>query len=115
MFAINWIPFLTFLLITTLTPGPNNISCMSMGVQYGYKRSLAYIGGIVFGMFVQSMISGLISTTLFSLFPGFETILRYIGGAYIVWLAIITFKSEFCTDPSGSTPMGMKDGFYFNF
>ena len=113
--AINWVPLLTFLLITTLTPGPNNLSCISMGVQHGYKRSLVYIIGIVFGIFVQSLIAGFISNKLLNLFPGFETILRLIGAAYIVWLAVITFNSKYCSDNNGVIPLGFKDGFILQF
>ena len=115
MFAIKWVPFLTFLLITTLTPGPNNLSCISMGVQHGYKRSLIYIIGIVFGIFVQSLISGFVSNKLLNLFPGFETILRVIGAAYIAWLALVTFNSSYCSDNNGAVPLGFKDGFILQF
>lgn len=115
MSAINWIPLLTFLLITTLSPGPNNLSCVSMGVQHGYKRSLVYILGIVFGMVVQSLMSGLISTSLFELFPKFETALRYIGAAYILWLAFITFNASFAAGAGGAKPLGFKDGFLLQF
>lgn len=113
--AINWVPLLTFLLITTLTPGPNNLSCISMGVQHGYKRSLVYIIGIVFGIFVQSLIAGFISNKLLNLFPGFETILRLIGAAYIFWLALITFNSKYCSDNNGEIALGFKEGFFLQF
>ena len=115
MSAINWVPLLTFLLITTLTPGPNNLSCISMGVQHGYKRSLIYIIGIVSGIFVQSLIAGFISNKLLVVFPGFETILRFIGAAYIVWLAVITFNSTYCSDNNGTIPLGFKDGYFLQF
>ncbi|MDP2966250.1 MAG: LysE family transporter [Pelolinea sp.] len=113
--AINWVPLISFLLITALSPGPNNLSCVSMGVQHGYKRSLIYIMGIVFGMIVQSLLSGLISTTLFNLFPKFETVLRVIGAAYILWLAYITLNSSYATDNNGAKPLGFKDGFLLQF
>jgi cysteine/O-acetylserine efflux protein len=113
--AINWIPLLTFLLVTTLSPGPNNLSCISMGVQHGYKRSLIYIMGIVVGMILQSLISGLISTTLYDLFPKFETVLRMIGAVYILWLAFITLNSRYATDNNDAKPLGFKDGFLLQF
>jgi cysteine/O-acetylserine efflux protein len=113
--AITWIPLLTFLFITAITPGPNNLSCVSMGVQHGYRRSLIYILGIVFGMFVQAMISGFISTTLYTLFPKFETLLRYVGAVYILWLAFVTLNSKYSVDNNGSIPLGFKNGFLLQF
>jgi cysteine/O-acetylserine efflux protein len=86
-----------------------------MGVQHGYKRSLVYIMGIVFGMFVQSLLSGLVSTTLFNLFPKFEIVLRFIGAAYILWLAFITLNSSYAADNNGAKPLGFKDGFLLQF
>ena len=115
MSSINWIPLLTFLLITTLSPGPNNLSCISMGVQYGYKRSLIYIFGIVAGMVAQSLLSGLVSATLYDLFPRFETFLRYIGAAYILWLAFTTLNSSYGSNNNGAKPLGFKDGFLLQF
>ncbi|HUV15297.1 MAG TPA: LysE family transporter, partial [Pelolinea sp.] len=76
MSSINWMPLLVFLLITALSPGPNNLSCVSMGVNYGYKNSIVYIMGIVAGMVTQALISGLVSTSLLNLYPRFEAILR---------------------------------------
>jgi cysteine/O-acetylserine efflux protein len=86
-----------------------------MGVQHGYKRSLIYIMGIVVGMILQSLISGLISTTLYDLFPKFETVLRVIGAVYILWLAFITLNSRYATDNNDSKPLGFKDGFLLQF
>jgi cysteine/O-acetylserine efflux protein len=113
--AIAWLPLLTFLFITAITPGPNNLSCISMGVQHGYRRSLIYIMGIVFGMFVQAVISGLISTTLYTLFPKFESVLRYVGAIYILWLAYVTLNSKYSTDQNGTKPLGFKNGFLLQF
>ncbi len=41
------IALISFVAVTTYTPGPNNISAASMGVLYGYKRTLPYMLGMV--------------------------------------------------------------------
>ena len=66
---IEWIPLLSFILITTLSPGPNNLSCASMGVLHGYKRSFKFIMGIVVGLFTVMAVSGLISNLMLTIFP----------------------------------------------
>ena len=108
-------PLLVFLLITALSPGPNNLSCVSMGVNYGYKNSIVYIMGIVAGMVTQALISGLVSTSLLNLFPKFEAILRLIGAVYILWLAFLTLKSSYINSENGGNPLGFKDGFLLQF
>ena len=91
----NLIPFLSFVVITTFTPGPNNISSTSMGVLYGYKRTLNYLLGIATGFFFVMLLCGLVSTTLLSVFPAFEKVLRLIGAAYIIWLAVETLRESY--------------------
>ncbi len=100
MDSINFVGFLTFVVITTFTPGPNNISSSSMGVLYGYPKTLRYIGGIVTGFFVIMLVAGIISNTLYTILPSVETIMRIIGAGYILWLAYKTVKSsyQFSTD-----------------
>ena len=84
---IELAPFLTFVLVACFTPGPNNISSASMGVLYGYKKTLPYLLGIFSGLTLLMFLCGLIAGSLFSLVPGLEKWLRYIGALYILWLA----------------------------
>ena len=44
-----WAPFLVYALVTTFTPGPNNITSSAIGMRLGYWRTLPYIGGITRG------------------------------------------------------------------
>ena len=34
---------MSFVIITTFTPGPNNISSASQGVLFGYRKALPYL------------------------------------------------------------------------
>lgn len=86
---------LSFVLVTTYTPGPNNISSTSMGVLYGYERTLPYLLGITTGFLLLMVLCGLISGTLRSLVPAFETVLRIVGAAYVLWLAYETLRATY--------------------
>ena len=46
------IPLISFVIVTTFTPGPNNISSAAMGVAYGYRRTIPYLFGIASGFFL---------------------------------------------------------------
>ena len=72
MMPANLLPLVSFVLITTFTPGPSNISSASMGVLHGYKKTLNYLVGLAAGFFCVMLLSGWISTTLLSLFPALE-------------------------------------------
>lgn len=106
---------LSFALITTFTPGPNNISSAAMGVNYGYKNTSRYLVGISSGFFILMCICGLLSGGLSELIPGFERILAIIGSLYIAWLAWHTFRSSYSfngedNEEKTSKPLGYING-----
>ena len=84
---LDMIPLISFVFVTTFTPGPNNISSASMGMRYGYRKTVAYLLGISSGFFVVMLACALLSNVLFSLFTFAERYLRWIGAGYIMWLA----------------------------
>ena len=102
--------FLPFVLITTFTPGPNNISSASMGLLYGYRDTLKYMLGIVTGFFLVMLLCGWTSTVLLKVLPSFETALRFIGAGYILWLAFETLKTSYTFQESNQSPMGFGKG-----
>ena len=110
MESINLAPLLTFVFITTLTPGPNNISSSSMGILYGYPKSVNYLAGIAAGFFVIMLLSGIASRTIFTLIPQLEAAMRIIGALYILWLAYKTFKSSYQFTQHDSPLLGFNSG-----
>lgn len=108
---IDWIALISFAFITTFTPGPNNISSASMGILYGYRRTLPYLAGIVAGFFLMMLLSGLVSSTLLRVFPAFESVLRLIGAAYILWLAYHTLRASYAFDEEEQSELGFWSGF----
>ena len=110
MDAINLGTFLTFVIVTTFTPGPNNITSSSMGVLYGYRKSLKYISGIVTGFFGIMFLAGVISQTLYAIFPSLESYMRIIGATYILWLAYKTLKSSYSFEEDSSPVLGFLNG-----
>jgi cysteine/O-acetylserine efflux protein len=98
-------------LITTFTPGPNNISSASMGILHGYKKTLAYLGGIATGFFFMMLLSGWVSTSLLNAFPAFEPTLRFVGAGYILYLAFGTLKASYSFTERDLKPMGFAKGF----
>lgn len=101
----------SFVLVTTFTPGPNNISSASMGILYGYRRTLRYLLGIMSGFFVILMLSGWVSSFLLSKFPSFEGVLRILGALYILWLAWHTLRASYTFEEEDQKPMGFLRGF----
>lgn len=95
MSLIDFGTLIPFVLITSFTPGPNNLSCASMSINFGIKKSMNYIYGIVSGFFLLLLLCGLFSNLLFAAIPSIEPIMRWIGAFYILYLAYGTFKASF--------------------
>jgi cysteine/O-acetylserine efflux protein len=84
----NFYPFLTYVLVTSFTPGPNNILAMSNGLRYGYRRTLSFLAGVISGFFIVMLISGLLNVALVSLVPQIRFWLNLCGAAYMIFLAV---------------------------
>ncbi len=85
--------FIIFIIVTTFTPGPNNISALSFSLNMGYRRTVPYILGIICGVFaVQlAMATALLFVSSSSIAGAIEW-LKYIGAAYIIFLAYKSLK-----------------------
>lgn len=92
--------------ITSVTPGPNNTFLLASGMNHGLKKSLSYINGIMLGLTVMFTSIALGVGALFRTFPAIQEYLKYIGFAYIVFMAYgivrstVTHKHE-QTHPTG--------------
>ena len=92
---IDLIPLVSFVLVTTFTPGPNNISSAAMGVAYGYRKTLTYLLGIASGFFIIMLTCAYLSSTLLTFMPYMEQYLRWVGALYILYLAVSTLSVDY--------------------
>jgi cysteine/O-acetylserine efflux protein len=104
------LPLVSFVLITTFTPGPNNISSASMGILVGYRKTLPYLVGIAVGFFTLMMLCGWISKTLLLLLPSFEGYLRIFGAGYILYLAWHTYRASYDFKEGDQKALGFFNG-----
>ena len=105
------LPILSYILISSFTPGPSNISSASMAILHGYKNTLRYQAGLVAGVFLLMLLSGMLSTTLLRVFPAMEPIMRYVGAAYILYLAYRILKANYTFSENDSKALGFVHGF----
>jgi threonine/homoserine/homoserine lactone efflux protein len=81
------IAFVVFAAVMFFTPGPNNVMLLSSALTYGFRRSLPHMAGITFGMGFMVAAVGLGLGTIFITYPVLQTILKYAGAAYLIYLA----------------------------
>ena len=78
---------MVFAFVMSVTPGPNNVMLLASGVNYGFRRSIPHMLGITIGFSFMIVVVGLGLGQVFERFPVTYEILRYGGGAYMLWLA----------------------------
>ena len=81
------IAFVMFAAVMFFTPGPNNIMLLSSGLTYGFRPTLPHIAGITFGFAFMIGVVGLGLGTIFITYPVLQTIHKYGGVAYLIYLA----------------------------
>lgn len=85
--------FLIFMVVMYFTPGPNNIMLLSSGLTYGFRRTIPHIVGIVLGFAFMVAAVGLGLGTVFLAYPILQTMLKYAGAAYLIYLAAVIAMS----------------------
>lgn len=81
------VPLAAFALSTSITPGPNNIMLTASGVNFGFRRTVPHMIGIAIGFPVMLTAIGLGLGSVFQAVPQLHDVLRYVGIAYLLWLA----------------------------
>jgi len=89
----TWLIYLAASIGLSLSPGPNGLLALTHGALHGSRRALFTIAGGVMG-FVTVIglcvfgIGALVKSSIVWL-----TVLRWIGGAYLVWLGVQVWRS----------------------
>lgn len=89
-----WLTFFSYAVITAITPGPNNILALNATSKYGVKNSMGLLVGIYFGFFCVMVLCGISGAAISLYFPNIIFYMKYIGAAYILWLAWKIFISK---------------------
>lgn len=111
-----------FALVMSATPGPNNMMLLASGAQFGYRRTLPHIFGVVLGiaLLLSSVLVGL--GMLFSLYPLLYKVLNLLGSTYLLYLAwkittAATDDSAFAqqNESNNNSPMSIFSAVLFQF
>jgi threonine/homoserine/homoserine lactone efflux protein len=93
------IAFVLFATVMFFTPGPNNIMLLSSALTYGFRPTIPHMIGITLGFAFMVGAIGLGLGTVFIAYPVLQTVLKYAGAAYLVYLAVaIAMSGPVSTD-----------------
>lgn len=103
---IEFLQFLFLAFSSLVTPGPNNLMVMHSGLNFGLKRTLPHIFGILAGVGVMLFFISFGLGYVFSKIPEVALAIKLIGSMYLLYLAWkISQMNEKKTDTDISKPL----------
>jgi len=108
--------FVPAALALNLTPGPDMMLCLAQGMQSGRTSAWAASAGVSTGAMVHVSLAGLGLGTLVAAFPWAFDVIRWVGVAYLLVLAVQALRARRLR--AGSTgmrpPQAFRAGFFTN-
>jgi threonine/homoserine/homoserine lactone efflux protein len=76
-----------YALVMTITPGPNNVLLLASGLTFGLRRTGGHLAGVLAGTGLMICLVGAGLGALFVTVPASQTVLKFAGSVYMLWLA----------------------------
>jgi len=89
----TWLVYLLAVVGLSLTPGPNALLALSHGALYGQRKTLFTITGGMLGFTLLMALSMFGIGALLQASADALTVLKWIGGAYLVWLGFQLWRA----------------------
>ncbi|RAH28381.1 LysE family translocator [Pantoea agglomerans] len=105
--------FFSYVTIMSITPGPNNLLLATSGVNFGMRRTLPMVFGILVGCALQTVIAGVALEVLLHWMAAIRLPLTLAGCAYLLWLSWKIFRAAAPEVRSKPQPMTLLGGACF--
>jgi threonine/homoserine/homoserine lactone efflux protein len=112
---IDPMPFATYSLVMSITPGPNNVMLTASGATFGFRKTIPHILGVLAGFSVVlfGVCAGL--DVVFTRWPQLQTVLRWAGAAYLVYLGWRILRSGEAQATESRKPLTALEAAGFHF
>lgn len=105
--------FFSYVTVMSITPGPNNLMLATSGVNFGLRRTLPMLVGILVGCAIQTAIAGLLLEVLLAWMSAVRLPLTLLGAAYLFWLSWKILRSGAPEMREKAQPMTLLGGAMF--
>lgn len=85
--------FISYVTVMSITPGPNNLMLATSGVNFGMRRTLPMVSGILIGCGLQTALVGVMLDVLLQWMGAIRLPLTLLGCSYLLWLSWKIFRS----------------------
>lgn len=105
--------YIGYVVVMSVTPGPNNVMLATSGVNYGLRKTLPMVSGIIAGCLIQLLFSILAFEQLLHWMAVIRIPLTVLGSGYLFWLAWKIFRSAAPQLNDEATPMTFLGAVFF--
>jgi len=90
----QFLGFLSAAILITLSPGPDNMMVLSVGIAKGRVRGIAFGLGCALGCLTHTLLAVVGVSALIAASPLAFTALKVAGGLYLIWMGIQALRSR---------------------
>ncbi|MFG1175444.1 LysE family translocator [Erwiniaceae bacterium CAU 1747] len=105
--------FVSYVTVMSITPGPNNLMLATSGVNFGIRRTLPMLTGVLLGCGLQTVLAGTLLELLLTWMGAIRLPLTLLGCGYLLWLSWKIFRSGAPELREKARPMTMIGGVLF--
>lgn len=109
------IPLILFAVVTSITPGPNNILLTASGANFGFRRTVPHMLGISAGFLSLIVVTGLGLGAVILASDWLHQALKIVGALYLVWLAWQLARAGGIESMSKLRPMRFHEAALFQY
>jgi threonine/homoserine/homoserine lactone efflux protein len=92
-----------FALVSSITPGPNNLMLMASGANFGFRRTLPHMMGVGLGFMLMLFLVGVGLIGLFDAVPASYTAMKV---ASVLYMSFLAWKIATAAAPQNGTASG---------
>jgi threonine/homoserine/homoserine lactone efflux protein len=96
-----------FSIVSSITPGPNNVLLLASGSTFGFRRTAPHILGTAVGIGTMALAVGAGLGLLIASQPALGVAMRVVGSAYLLYLAASIARSGAFHETQVVRPLGL--------
>jgi threonine/homoserine/homoserine lactone efflux protein len=96
-----------FSVVSSVTPGPNNVLLLASGSAFGFRRTMPHIAGTALGIGAMAIAVGAGLGIVVATVPGVALAMKVAGSVYLLYLAFAIARSGSLGDAPVARPLGL--------
>jgi threonine/homoserine/homoserine lactone efflux protein len=103
----QFVALVGFSVVSSVTPGPNNILLWASGASFGLRRTLPHVFGTALGIGAMALVAAVAAGAILTAVPQLATAMKVAGSIYLLWLATQIVRAGALERSDVARPFGL--------